>query len=65
MNVLTPNILLAMKDNLLKSITPYKAPEVVKTILQTCSLIDDYIANPSEELYANIMNMFTVLDEIL
>lgn len=65
MNVLTPNILLAMKDNLLKSITPYKAPEVVKTIMQTCSLIDDYIANPSEELYANIMNMFTVLDEIL
>lgn len=65
MNVLTPNILLAMKDNLLKSITPYKAPEVVKTILQTCSLIDDYIANPSEELYANIMNMFTMLDEIL
>lgn len=65
MNVLTPNILLAMKDNLLKSITPYKAPEVVKTIMQTCSLIDDYIANPSEELYANIMNMFTVLNEIL
>lgn len=65
MNVLTPNILLAMKDNLLKSITPYKAPEVVKTIMQTCSLIDDYIANPSEELYANIMNMFTMLDEIL
>lgn len=65
MNVLTPNILLAMKDNLLKSITPYKAPEVVKTIMQTCSLIDDYIDNPSEELYANIMNMFTVLDEIL
>lgn len=65
MNVLTPNILLAMKDNLLKSITPYKAPEVVKTIMQTCSLIDDYIDNPSEELYANIMNMFTMLDEIL
>ena len=54
-----------MKDNLLKSITPYKAPEVVKTIMQTCSMIDDYIANPSEELYANIMIMFTVLDEIL
>lgn len=65
MNVLTPNILLAMKDNLLKSITPYKAPEVVKTIMQTCSLIDDYIDNPSEELYANIMNMFTMLNEIL
>mgnify|MGYP004460963811 CR=1 FL=1 len=65
MNILTPNILLAMKDNLLKSITPYKAPEVVKTIMQTCSMIDDYIANPSEELYANIMIMFTVLDEIL
>ena len=65
MNVLTPNILLAMKDKLLKSITPYKAPEVVKTIMQTCSLIDDYIDNPSEELYANIMNMFTVLNEIL
>ena len=65
MNVLTPNILLAMKDNLLKSITPYKAPEVVKTIMQTCSMIDDYIANPSEELLANIMNMFTILDDMI
>lgn len=68
MDVLTPNILLAMKDNLLKSITPYKAPEVVKTILQTCSLIDEYVDNvdnPSEELYEHIMKMFTVLDEIM
>ena len=43
-----------MKDNLLKSITPYKAPEVIKTIMQTCSMIDDYIANPSEELLAKV-----------
>lgn len=65
MNVLTPNILLAMKDNLLKSITPYKAPEVVQAVLQTCTLIDKYIDCPSDDLYARIISMFTILDDMI
>ena len=59
------NNLNAMKQNLLKSITPYKAPEVVQAVLYTCTLIDKYIECPSDELYTQIMNMFTVLDDVL
>lgn len=64
-NSIMPDILLTMKQNLLKSITPYKAPEVVQAVLQTCILIDKYIDKPSDELYTQIINMFTILDDVL
>lgn len=55
-------IMLAIKEQLINSITPYKAPEIVKDILAICNAIDDYIANPSEECYKKIENMLSVLD---
>lgn len=58
-------IMLAIKEQLTNRITPYTAPEIVKEILKVQKAIDDYIANPSEEHYNKIVNMFSVLDLIM
>lgn len=55
-------ILLAIKEQLTNSITPFKAPEIVKDILAICNAIDDYIANPSDECYKKIENMLSTFN---
>ena len=55
-------IMLAIKEQLINSITPYKAPEIVKDILAICNAIDDYIANPSDECYKKIENMLSTFN---
>lgn len=53
-------IMIAIKEQLTNSITPYEAPEIVKDILAICNAIDDYIANPSDEYYKKIVNMLLI-----
>lgn len=55
-------ILIAIKEQLTNSITPFKAPEIVKDILAICNAIDDYIANPSDECYKKIENMLSTFN---
>lgn len=55
-------ILFAIKEQLTNSITPFKAPEIVKDILAICNAIDDYIANPSDECYKKIENMLSTFN---
>lgn len=50
-------IMIAIKEQLINSVTPFKAPEVVKAIRSTCKAIDQYIENPSEELFNNVSAM--------
>lgn len=43
-----------LKSDFKRVLSPYSPPEIVSDVEETQKMIDDYIANPSEELLAKV-----------
>ena len=47
-----------LRADLEKQLTPYTAPEIFVPISNCIKLIDQYLKNPSQDLYDKIMSLF-------